>query len=325
MNSVFVFVLLYVLHFQYCEGQTTKSVSAIEGVDVNLSCDLTGVFTLPTWRGPPGLLVYTLQDDVSEAINPVAPAASRLQYASNKKDLVLSNAYTNDSGIYRCSYTGIGDHTITLSVTAKCQTAVSVSATEGDDVTLPCTLTGSFTLPVWRGPPGLLVYTLQDDVSEAINPVAPAASRLQYASNEKDLVLSDAQISDSGDYRCSYTALGNHTITLTVTAERQTAVSVSATEGDDVTLPCTLTGSFTLPAWTGPPNALIYTNQDDPSEAINPAAPAASRLQYASNKKDLVLSNAYTNDSGSYRCSYTALGNHTITLTVTAEQTEIVG
>jgi hypothetical protein len=85
-------------------------------------------------------------------------------------------------------------------------------------------------------------------------------------------------------------------------------------------LSCALTGSFTLPTWRGPPNALIYTIQDDPSETINPAAPAANRLQYASNKKDLVLSNAYTNDSGSYKCSYTALGDYTITLTVTAER-----
>jgi hypothetical protein len=65
------------------------------------------------------LLIYTIQDDPSETINPAAPAASRLKYASNKKDLVLSNAYTNDSGSYKCSYSGIGEHTITVSVTAK--------------------------------------------------------------------------------------------------------------------------------------------------------------------------------------------------------------
>jgi hypothetical protein len=86
-----------------------------------LSCDLTGVFTLPVWKGPPVLLVYTLQDDTSEAINPAAPAANRLQYASNKKDLILSDAQISDSGDYKCSYTGIGDHTITLSVKAKCK------------------------------------------------------------------------------------------------------------------------------------------------------------------------------------------------------------
>ncbi|XP_060569022.1 uncharacterized protein LOC132727505 isoform X2 [Ruditapes philippinarum] len=60
-----------------------------------------------------------------------------------------------------------------------------------------------------------------------------------------------------------------------------------------------------------------YTNKDDTSETISHQAPAAGRLQYASNKKDLVLYHAERNDSGDYSCSYKALGVHTVILTVT--------
>ncbi|XP_060564380.1 uncharacterized protein LOC132723633 [Ruditapes philippinarum] len=109
-------VLISACQFQHSEAQTTENVTETAENDLTLSCSLTGTFSLPEWVGPPNLLIYTSLGDVSEAINPAAPAASRLKFATNKRDLVLSKVQKSDAGVYKCSYTALGYHTITLIV-----------------------------------------------------------------------------------------------------------------------------------------------------------------------------------------------------------------
>ncbi|XP_060600887.1 uncharacterized protein LOC132754290 [Ruditapes philippinarum] len=162
----------------------------------------------------------------------------------NNGEVKLRSVTMDNAGIYYClvSYSVAAGYptvtgTATISIEAQ-TTTVSVTVFESDDVTFACTLTGSFTLPEWKGPPQLMKYTNQDDTSETISPQAPAAGRLQYAStkcNKKDLILSNAQISDSGDYSCSYKALGPQTVAAAIAtwahcrtgAERLESVSPS--------------------------------------------------------------------------------------------------
>lgn len=92
--------------------------------------------------------------------------------------------------------------------------------TEGNLVTLTCSLSGTYTYPEWRGPPSLTPYTNQGD--PVINPAVPASAILSYANNNQDLILSDAIIADSGVYTCTFAGLGDNTIILTVSEKSST-------------------------------------------------------------------------------------------------------
>lgn len=83
----------------------------------------------------------------------------------------------------------------------------------GSNITLPCGLQGSVIFPTWSGPPSSTRYIQE---GQETNPAYPW---VEYAENQKDLVIRDAKPEYSGDYVCEKVGVGSSTVSLSVMAK----------------------------------------------------------------------------------------------------------
>lgn len=75
----------------------------------------------------------------------------------------------------------------------------SLSAGIGETITLVCNIQTEY--PAWQGPPDNLIYTIQGDPT--FNPaLGLKLQRLKWASNRQDLILSNIEVTDKGNYTC---------------------------------------------------------------------------------------------------------------------------
>lgn len=210
---------------------------------------------------------------------------------------------------------------------------VNVSVTENNPVTLTCSLTGTTETPSsfsWymktTQADSVAVGVLTSSCQSVIVPINTSLYSYTCSTRQSTWTIKKVTRQNHGDgYQCNidkasgvansgYTFLNVQGIQHACT---QVTSDLQHRNGDNVSLPCSLMGTYTFPQWRGPPSLTIYTNQDDTTGIINPAAPAASRLSYASNKQDLIITNVTVYDSGEYQCKYTGIGDHTISLKIT--------
>jgi len=102
-----------------------------------------------------------------------------------------------------------------------CQTIDQTYVVEnGTTIVIPCNLTSSYNYPGWMGPPVRSggSWTLYNyDRSSSFFTSLINRDRLSWASNKKDLILSEVRIrSDEGRYQCAVTGVGWWTLQLNV-------------------------------------------------------------------------------------------------------------
>lgn len=134
--------------------------------------------------------------------------------------------------------------------------AVEQEDVKGANITLACSLPGTVTFPTWKGPPDSTVYLAE---GQETNNDYPWVS---YADNNRDLVITDALPSYSGDYTCEKDGNAAETITLSVLAKPEVMIdnmeavtdgnflhsNVLRTDEDkNLTITCTVTGANPAP------------------------------------------------------------------------------
>jgi len=97
-----------------------------------------------------------------------------------------------------------------------------------------------------------------------------------------------------------------HDIILKGSAEEEVVIK---DKGSTVTLHCLLNGTFTSPAWEGPPDYTIYFTE-------NSGTVSNHRYSRTGNGTDLVINNIQALDEGYYQCSFTGLGVYRLVVAV---------
>ena len=77
-----------------------------------LICDRS-FYNYPEWTGPNGIDINYMYD---ETINPNLPFSSRLKWASNKRDLIITDIQKSDAGTFQCSVPDTASYMIGLKV-----------------------------------------------------------------------------------------------------------------------------------------------------------------------------------------------------------------
>ena len=80
--------------------------------------------------------------------------------------------------------------------------------------------------------------------------------------------------------------------------------------GSNVTIICPLSGTFTLPKWSGPPGSTVYIQQGQETN------PSYAWVHYADNNRDLLLIDVKPEHSGDYSCEDSTAGTAIISLKV---------
>lgn len=73
-----------------------------EGYTVNLSCPFRAVTTQITWRGPPNLTTYSINNIVNRAIFKIHKVTVNKNSVTGRYNLSISNFSMADAGLYRC-------------------------------------------------------------------------------------------------------------------------------------------------------------------------------------------------------------------------------
>lgn len=95
--------------------------------------------------------------------------------------------------------------------------AISQTTVVNETVTVVCQITSTF--PGWIGPPNSTTYNYESNPN--FNPgLGSKLERLKWATNNQDLVLGHAQLSDAGRYECSVTGQGTMEAVLEVRGKR---------------------------------------------------------------------------------------------------------
>ena len=88
------------------------TVVAYVHTNTSLTCDRS-FYNYPQWVGPDG---GTISYASLETTNPNLPYSSRLKWASNKRDLIITDIQKSDAGIFTCSVPGETVYNIDLKV-----------------------------------------------------------------------------------------------------------------------------------------------------------------------------------------------------------------
>ncbi|XP_069133869.1 hemicentin-1-like isoform X10 [Argopecten irradians] len=269
------------------------------GGTVTLVCTVTSSSTLTNlyWEK----LVNNVYQQVQITTN------SRYSGGSpSSPNFVITNAAAADAGTYRCSAANVfgttnSPTTTTLTINAPPSVThpqAAYSTNVGGTVTLVCTVTSSSTLTnlYWEK----LVNNVYQQVQITTN------SRYSGGTTTSpNFVITNAQTTDAGTYRCSaanqYGNTNSPTTTaLTVTGNIPTVAipqtAYSTTSGQSVTLVCTVNAN---PFQTG------VTWQKFTNGVYQPVS-ITGNSRYSGGtvaSPSLVISNALTTDGGTYRCT----------------------
>ncbi|KAL3885229.1 hypothetical protein ACJMK2_025317 [Sinanodonta woodiana] len=179
----------------------------------------------------------------------------------------------------------------TVTLTVEILNGDSVSATEGQSITLTCRVVGAGSISVtWFGP------------SQAIS--GPKYAIIPYSSNlsQSTLTISNLDSTDTGTYTClartsASSSNFSDSVTLSVTAPLSVNITnghtVNGTPGQSITLTCMVTGSGTITViWIGLTGSQLLTN----SKYTVVAYDTNSR------QSSLTINSLTTSDAGTYMC-----------------------
>ncbi|KAK3577298.1 hypothetical protein CHS0354_008391 [Potamilus streckersoni] len=267
------------------------SLSRPVGSDATITCSVSGSGTINiVWIGPFG---NTLTSNGKYTV-------TSYNINTGKGTVTILGLSTTDSGSYICRATdGFGStaqDSITLTAYAPLSVDITngltVTGTPGQSITLTCAVTGSGTITViWIGLTGGQLLTSSKYTVGAYD----------TNSRQSNLTINSLTTSDAGTYTCRGSdSSGNtlvDTVQLIVTAPLSVRIingpTVTATQGQSVTLTCEVTGSGTISVmWIGPTGFQLFTNFK-----YNVGA-------YNSNTRQstLIINSATTSDAGTYKC-----------------------
>ncbi|XP_076098444.1 hemicentin-1-like isoform X9 [Mytilus galloprovincialis] len=309
--------------------QTFYSVNS--GSSVTLACTVSSTTTVTgvTW-----------QRTVNGQITTITSNTNTNKYSgstSSVPSLTIFNADSNDAGTYRClasnsAGTGQSSNTASLTVTTNTIPTVTITQTfysvnSGSTVTLACTVSSTTTVTG---------VTWQRTVNGQITTITSNTNTNKYSgstSSVPSLTIFNADSSDAGTYRCfasnsAGTGQSSNTASLTVTTNTIPTVTITQTfysvnSGSSVTLACTVssTTAVTSVTWQRTVNGQITTITSNTN--TNKYSGSTSSVP------SLTISNADSNDAGTYRCfasnsAGTGQSSNTASLTVTTNNSPTV-
>ena len=105
-------------------GQTVnKTVNVEINTEAVLPCSTATYSDYPEWSGQPttpGGVLTSYNFDRSSSFFTSLTNRARLSWATNNRDLVLSNVVREDAGRYQCTPTGVGTWTVQLNIIGIC-------------------------------------------------------------------------------------------------------------------------------------------------------------------------------------------------------------